>query len=170
MTRAYASDGGRSRPDTWLQRRNSLRHDIGPDRTPRRLDGSPSPARRACVGGHCREADARRPASPPRAKTARTARRPVAPVFVPARIGLVIVTYNSADVLDDCLESLDAGAKGVNLADVVVVDNASRDESQRIAQAFHGVPVRTLQTGRNAGYAAGSTPASPRSTWAVSTR
>jgi GT2 family glycosyltransferase len=72
-----------------------------------------------------------------------------------ARIGLVIVTYNSADVLDGCLESLDAGAKGVKLADVVVVDNASRDESKRIAEAFHGVSVRTLQTGRNAGYAAG---------------
>ena len=74
---------------------------------------------------------------------------------IPARVGLVIVTYNSADVLEGCLESLDAGAKGVKLVDVVVVDNASRDESRRIAETFHGLPVRTLQTGRNAGYAAG---------------
>ena len=76
VTRAYTSDGGRSRPDTWLQRRNSLHHDIGPDWTPRLLDGSPSPRPAgARSGGHRREADPRRPASRTEAKTARAGHR-----------------------------------------------------------------------------------------------
>ena len=42
----------------------------------------------------------------------------------------LIVTYNSADVLEGCLASLRAGAAGVELADVVVADNASKDGSK----------------------------------------
>lgn len=73
---------------------------------------------------------------------------------VPPRIAIVVVTYNSADVLDGCLRSLPAGAAGVTLTDVVVADNASTDETERVAAASP-VPVRTVQLGRNAGYAAG---------------
>jgi peptidoglycan/xylan/chitin deacetylase (PgdA/CDA1 family) len=42
ISRAYTSDGGRTRPDGWLQARNSLRHDIGPEWTARVLDGTPA--------------------------------------------------------------------------------------------------------------------------------
>ena len=41
VTRAYTSDGGRSRPDTWLQPRNSLRATIGPEWARSVLDGRP---------------------------------------------------------------------------------------------------------------------------------
>jgi GT2 family glycosyltransferase len=68
---------------------------------------------------------------------------------------VVIVTYNSADVLAGCLASLPAGATGVRLTDVVVADNASEDDSLRIAKEAADLPVRTVQLGRNAGYAAG---------------
>ncbi|HEV8558508.1 MAG TPA: glycosyltransferase family 2 protein [Actinophytocola sp.] len=71
------------------------------------------------------------------------------------RIAVVIVTYNSADVLAGCLEALKDGARGVRLTDVVVADNASADESLRIAKEATGIPIRTVQLGRNAGYAAG---------------
>lgn len=47
VTRVYTSDGGRARPSGWLQARNSLRHDIGPDWTRQVLDGRPSLAVRA---------------------------------------------------------------------------------------------------------------------------
>ena len=47
VTRVYTSDGGRARPAGWLQARNSLRHDIGPDWTRQVLDGRPAPAVRA---------------------------------------------------------------------------------------------------------------------------
>jgi N-acetylglucosaminyl-diphospho-decaprenol L-rhamnosyltransferase len=69
------------------------------------------------------------------------------------RIAVVIVTFNSGDVLEDALESLRAQT-GIDLTAVVVADNASTDGSLGIAEAADGLPVRTIQTGRNAGYAA----------------
>ena len=71
------------------------------------------------------------------------------------RIGLIIVTYDSVGVLAGCLGSLEAGSEGVDLADVVVVDNTSSDDSLRVAKEFNSRPVQTVQMGRNAGYAAG---------------
>src|SRR5690348_5644248 len=68
------------------------------------------------------------------------------------RVAVVIVTFNSADVLGDCLRSLPS--QGVDLAAVVVADNASRDGSVAIAEAATELPVQTVQLGRNAGYAA----------------
>jgi peptidoglycan/xylan/chitin deacetylase (PgdA/CDA1 family) len=47
VTRIYTSDGGRVNPNSWLQARNSLRHDVGPEWTKRVLDGTPSMALRA---------------------------------------------------------------------------------------------------------------------------
>ena len=46
-------------------------------------------------------------------------------------LGIVIVTHNSARVLAKCLES----CRKLTEATVVVVDNASRDESVQVAQA-----------------------------------
>src|SRR5436190_1206167 len=69
-----------------------------------------------------------------------------------ARIAIVIVTFNSADVLDGCLRSL--ASQGVSVAPVVVADNASTDGSLALAEAATDLPVRTVQLGRNAGYAA----------------
>ena len=71
------------------------------------------------------------------------------------RVGLIIVTYNSVGVLAGCLGSLEDGSEGVDLADVVVVDNASSDDSLRVAKEFNSRLVQTVQIGRNAGYAAG---------------
>ncbi|WP_246239678.1 glycosyltransferase family 2 protein [Acrocarpospora corrugata] len=68
-----------------------------------------------------------------------------------ARIAIVIVTYNSAAVLAECLGSLPEGSRGVNLTQVVVADNASQDESAQIAE---NAGAQLVQTGRNAGYAA----------------
>jgi GT2 family glycosyltransferase len=68
------------------------------------------------------------------------------------RVAVVIVTYNSADVLAGCLRSLSEGAAGVTITDVVVADNASADETVRIAKENDALIV---QLGRNAGYAAG---------------
>ncbi len=72
------------------------------------------------------------------------------------RVAVVVVTYNSAEVLPWCLESLrDGGAAGVELTDVVVVDNASADSSTDIAKAADGLPISVVQMTENAGYAAG---------------
>ncbi|MEV0381978.1 glycosyltransferase family 2 protein [Nonomuraea sp. NPDC050643] len=70
------------------------------------------------------------------------------------RVAVVIVTYNSADVLEGCLASLAEGARGVELAAVVVADNASADDCLTVAKRAADLPVITVQLGRNAGYAA----------------
>jgi len=70
------------------------------------------------------------------------------------RIGTVIVTYNSADVLGECLRAL-GETKDVQLSTVVVADNASRDDSVAVARAAaQTLPVQVVEMGRNAGYAA----------------
>jgi GT2 family glycosyltransferase len=68
------------------------------------------------------------------------------------RVAVVIVTYNNADVLVGALDSLHS--TGVSLDAVVVADNDSADESVKVAEAAAALPVRVVQLGRNAGYAA----------------
>ena len=46
------------------------------------------------------------------------------------RISVVIVTYNSADWIETCLDHLDASELDGYGLEVVVVDNASRDNCQ----------------------------------------
>ena len=43
-----------------------------------------------------------------------------------SKLGVVVVSYNSTDVITDCLESLVAASDGVGVK-IVVVDNASSD-------------------------------------------
>lgn len=50
--------------------------------------------------------------------------------------------------------SLADGCQGVELAGVLVVDNASADDSVAIAESVPHVPLRIVQVGVNAGYAA----------------
>lgn len=69
-------------------------------------------------------------------------------------LAIVIVTYNSVEVLPGLLDSLASGLDGVSPSKVIVVDNSSQDRSVEIAQA-HGSVDRVIQTGHNAGYAAG---------------
>jgi GT2 family glycosyltransferase len=68
------------------------------------------------------------------------------------RVAVVLVTYNSADVLAGALDSL--VSTGIRLDAVVVADNASNDSSVAIAEAAVGLPLRVVQVGYNAGYAA----------------
>lgn len=67
---------------------------------------------------------------------------------------IVIVTYNSAAVLPGLLDSLAAGLEGIENFEVVVADNASRDNSVELAQT-HSIGARIVKTGRNGGYSAG---------------
>lgn len=75
------------------------------------------------------------------------------PVTEPTGLSIVIVTYNSADVLQGLLDSLPAGLEGIPRFQIIVVDNDSRDNSVDIALA-HPTRPRVIRTGRNAGYAA----------------
>ncbi|MFB9674798.1 glycosyltransferase [Streptosporangium vulgare] len=69
-------------------------------------------------------------------------------------LAIVIVTYSSGKVVEGCLRSLDAALAGAGPARVVVVDNASPDDTvERVREVAPGAEV--IQTGRNAGFAAG---------------
>ena len=70
-----------------------------------------------------------------------------------ARVAVVIVTFNSARVLQGCLRSLTSQSV-VQLSAVVVADNASADGSVALAEAATDLPIRVVQLGRNSGYAA----------------
>jgi GT2 family glycosyltransferase len=75
-----------------------------------------------------------------------------APHAVCAPVSVTIVTFNSDRYIAQCLESLleqDYARK-----EVVVVDNASRDETARILRDFEG-RVRVVYKRENVGFAAG---------------
>lgn len=69
-------------------------------------------------------------------------------------VSVVIVTYNSSKVLGGCLDSLPAGLLGVEVAEVVVADNASTDGVVALAEERNIPDLRIVHVGRNAGYAA----------------
>ena len=73
--------------------------------------------------------------------------------MTPPRVAVVVVTFNSADVLPGLLASLPAGL-ATTTWHLVVADNASTDDSVAVARRLH--PEATVvPMGRNAGYAAG---------------
>ena len=79
------------------------------------------------------------------------ARRPAAPSQ--DRVGVVVVTFDSADVVAGVLESLPAGLGGLDWA-VVVVDNGSSDGTLDVVRAT-APRADVVESGRNGGYAAG---------------
>ena len=158
VSRVYTSDRGRARPRSWLQPRTSVPSTLDQAWIDRVLEENPP------LRGRIRDVAAR---SVKRSRGEWRLGRTKPDLTVPwtpalkadtiaaPKLGIVIVTYNSAVVLSRCLSSLRAGSTGVDLTDVVVVDNASSDESIRIATHFEDFPVRTVGFGINAGYAAG---------------
>lgn len=71
----------------------------------------------------------------------------------PVDVAVVVVSYNSADVLPGLLDSL-APAMEELTWQLVVADNASADDSVAVVSA-RCPEAAVVQTGRNAGYAAG---------------
>jgi N-acetylglucosaminyl-diphospho-decaprenol L-rhamnosyltransferase len=69
-----------------------------------------------------------------------------------ANLAVVVVNYNTGAYLERCLRSA-AEAAGDAVLEVVVVDNASHDESATEAAAAHPV-VRLIQNRTNRGFAA----------------
>ena len=66
-------------------------------------------------------------------------------------LSLIIVNWNTRDLLRDCLASLPGAAAGLNL-EVIVVDNASADGSPAmVRREFPGVTV--IDAGANLGFA-----------------
>lgn len=68
-------------------------------------------------------------------------------------VAVVVVTWNSAAVLPELLASLPAGLAGLRYQ-LIIADNASADDTVEVARR-HAPSCTVVQTGRNAGYAAG---------------
>ena len=69
-------------------------------------------------------------------------------------VAVVVVTFNSVDVIGGCLDSLSAALAGVERSTVIVVDNQSTDGTCGLVER-HRLPVQLVRLGRNGGYAAG---------------
>jgi hypothetical protein len=69
-------------------------------------------------------------------------------------VSVIVVNYNGADALSRCLEALVADTDDAS-AEVLVVDNASSDGSEAVAEeaAERHEPVRVLRSQTNRGYA-----------------
>jgi len=66
-------------------------------------------------------------------------------------LGIVIVNYNTRDLLRDCLQSLPDACRGLTCRTIVVDNNSSDGSAEMVRGAFPGVTVR--EPGRNGGYA-----------------
>lgn len=69
-------------------------------------------------------------------------------------LSIVIVNWNTSDLLRDCLHSVFAGLGSLE-AEILVVDNASSDGSVAMVRAEFPA-VRLIETGRNLGFAGGN--------------
>lgn len=72
---------------------------------------------------------------------------------IPADLAVVIVNHNAGPYLERCVRSVLGAAAGIEI-DVVIVDNASSDDSAKIAVAAHP-EARLIEAGENRGFAAG---------------
>jgi GT2 family glycosyltransferase len=70
------------------------------------------------------------------------------------RIGVVVLTYNSADVVCRCVAALKSSLAN-RQSEIVVVDNNSSDDSAEVVKRAHS-DVTVIQTGANLGYARGN--------------
>jgi len=66
-------------------------------------------------------------------------------------VGVAILTWNSADDICACLDSL----QGQGIDDIVVVDNASEDNTLALLRS-HPLPLRVIAQPVNTGFAAGT--------------
>lgn len=70
------------------------------------------------------------------------------------RLSVVIVSYNTADLLDDCLSSVFTGQEGTDF-EVIVVDNASTDGTRGLLATRYPA-VRTILNDGNRRWAGGN--------------
>lgn len=68
------------------------------------------------------------------------------------RIAVVILNFNNYEDTVDCIDRI----VGCEQLDIILVDNASEDGSGDLAAKQYGDSIHYIQTGRNAGYAAGN--------------
>ena len=66
-------------------------------------------------------------------------------------ISVIIVTWNSSAEIIDCVGSVTAAAKGINL-ELIIIDNSSKDDSFALANKIDFPKLTTVQNSENLGY------------------
>ena len=70
------------------------------------------------------------------------------------RVLIIVVTYNSTDYVGDCFSSLQNISYPKNFYEILMIDNASTDNSVEIGKKFSDVKI--IQNSKNLGFAAGN--------------
>lgn len=73
----------------------------------------------------------------------------------PVELSIIILSYNTKDVLRDCLASFGAGKTNADAWEIIVVDNASTDGSGETVRKEYPA-VRVIPKKSNLGYSAGN--------------
>ncbi len=68
-------------------------------------------------------------------------------------LSIIIVNYNTRQLLDDCLASLEAAAISPQTAEIIIVDNASSDGSQAMVRERYPSAI-LIENGENVGFSA----------------
>ncbi|GAB3559229.1 glycosyltransferase family 2 protein [Spirosoma fluminis] len=66
-------------------------------------------------------------------------------------LSIIIVNYKTPELINSCLDSLEAHTRGISY-EVLIVDNQSEDDSQHLIQARHP-GIHWFQMGYNSGFA-----------------
>jgi N-acetylglucosaminyl-diphospho-decaprenol L-rhamnosyltransferase len=90
----------------------------------------------------------------PRGPARSNIRAGIAMKTIPADVTLIVVTYMSQDLLPDFFAALPAALEGIPNYEVIVVDNASTDDTVLVANS-HWIVGDVVRLARNRGYAAG---------------
>ena len=68
-------------------------------------------------------------------------------------VTIIIVTYNSEDEIQDCLQSIYESKESISV-DILIIDNLSQDKTTEIIKQ-NFPEVRLIEPGKNLGFAAG---------------
>lgn len=77
--------------------------------------------------------------------------------LAPVRVSIIIVNWNGGELLRRCIASIVASAPQVS-CEIIVIDNASTDESVRWLQSEQArsltgaIPLRVMENGENTGF------------------
>lgn len=72
-------------------------------------------------------------------------------------LSIIILNWNTSDLLVQCLNSVFKFTKKINF-EVIVCDNGSTDGSEKIIKRKFGKKIRFIQNGKNLGFSAGNNP------------
>lgn len=67
------------------------------------------------------------------------------------KVSIIIVNYNTAREIEKCLQSIQKATSGQQLTEIIVVDNASFDNSVKVIQKFRN--VKLIRNKENFGFA-----------------